>query len=573
MMSAQCDTQSVEFHWGIKVPLRDGIRLNATVYRPKDQRTPAPSICALTPYVADHLHDRAVYFAARGLPFVAVDVRGRGNSEGIFRPNIQEAEDGYDVVEWLARQPYCNGKVAMYGGSYMGYAQWAAAKEFPPHLAAIVPTASPWMGIDFPMRNNLFSAYLPRWLTAVSGRTAQMKNFGDAAFWSSMYRQWYESGRPYRETDAAVGNPSPIFQEWLCHPELDEYWDSYNPTKDQYARLEIPILTITGCYDGDQPGALEHYRRHMLHGTSASRARHYLIIGPWDHAGTAIPAAEFGGTKVESAGVLDLWKLHRQWYAWTMQGGSRPEFLQKKVAYYVMGAERWRYVDTLESVTSRHWPLFLQSTRNPIDVFSAGALSFDPPALAEADHYLYDPRDVSLAALESTVDAASLVDQRLVHAGAGKRLIYHSAPFERDTEVSGFCKLRVWLSIDQPDTDFCVSIHDIDEQGGSMLLTTDVMRARYREDMRQQKPVRTTEPLRYDFERFTFVSRLIRKGHRLRLVIGPNNSIYSQRNYNSGGVVADESMKNARPVTVRLLHDKSHPSALYVPLGRDESDS
>jgi hypothetical protein len=156
---------------------------------------------------------------------------------------------------------------------------------------------------------------------------------------------------------------------------------------------------------------------------------------------------------------------------------------------------------------------------------------------------------------------------------AGKQLIYHGAPFEADAEISGFFRFTVWLSIDQPDTDLRVSVYNIDLDGGSILLSEDWMRARYRESLRQEKLIETTAPLRYEFERFTFVSRQIKKGHRLRLVIGPINSIYSQKNYNSGGVVAGECMRDARPVTVLLYHDREYPSALYVPYGAPESSA
>ena len=153
--------------------MRDGVHLNATVYTPKDQKAPAPCIFTLTPYIAQSYHDRGVYFAAHGLPFLTVDVRGRGNSEGEFRPFIQEAQDGYDIVEWLAQQPYCNGKVSMWGGSYAGYDQWATAKEIPPHLATIVPVASPYAGVDFPMQYNIFYPYDMQWLTLTSGHASQ----------------------------------------------------------------------------------------------------------------------------------------------------------------------------------------------------------------------------------------------------------------------------------------------------------------------------------------------------------------------------------------------------------------
>ncbi|MGH8240210.1 MAG: CocE/NonD family hydrolase, partial [Steroidobacteraceae bacterium] len=269
------DPAQVKFQWGVKIPLRDRVKLNATVYTPREQKAPAPCVFTLTPYISQSYHDRGIYFASHGYPFLTVDVRGRGNSEGQFRPLLQEAPDGHDVVEWLAQQPYCNGKVTMWGGSYAGYDQWVTAKEFPPHLATIVPVASPYAGIDFPMRGNIASPYLVQWLTFTSGHASQDRIFGDDAFWRAKNREWFESGAPFKQLDEIVGNPLPTFQEWLAHPSMDAYWDSYNPTAEQYAKLSIPILTITGSYDGDQPGALEHYRQYMKNATAEGRARHY----------------------------------------------------------------------------------------------------------------------------------------------------------------------------------------------------------------------------------------------------------------------------------------------------------
>src|SRR5258706_16238305 len=136
-MSNLPEHAGVQMQWGLEIPLRDGIHLNATLYLRKNPENRSPAIFTLTPYSAQTYHDRAVYFAAHGYPFLTVDVRGRGNSQGEFHPFIQEAEDGHDVVEWLSKQPYCNGQVAMWGGSYAGYDQWGTAKELPPHLATI----------------------------------------------------------------------------------------------------------------------------------------------------------------------------------------------------------------------------------------------------------------------------------------------------------------------------------------------------------------------------------------------------------------------------------------------------
>src|SRR5271156_2038293 len=180
--------QAVDFSWGAKIPMRDGVKLNATVYRPKDQKEPLPVIFELTPYISDSYHSRAYYFAQHGYVFAIVDVRGRGNSEGQFDPFQQEPQDGHDVVEWLARQPWSNGKVAMWGGSYAGYDQWMTLREFPPHLATVVPVAAAHAGVDFPMFKNIWGAYDMQWLTITSGVTPQQNLFGEQSFWIEKFR-------------------------------------------------------------------------------------------------------------------------------------------------------------------------------------------------------------------------------------------------------------------------------------------------------------------------------------------------------------------------------------------------
>jgi putative CocE/NonD family hydrolase len=565
----------VRLCWGVQIRLRDGIHLNATLYAAEDQGAPRPCVVTLTPYNADTYHEHGMYFATHGVPFVVVDVRGRGNSEGIFRPEIQEARDGYDVVEWLACEPYCDGQVAMWGGSYGGYCQWATAKEFPPHLKSIVPVAAPYLGVDVPMRSNIFVPYLIRWLTFISGRTLQARIFADEQFWSTAFRQWHESGRPFCELDSHVGNPSGVFQEWIAHPEPDAFWDAFNPTPEQYGKIDIPILTITGSYDDDQPGALEHYRQHMRNAGAGARARHHLVIGPWDHAGTRNPRAEFGGLRVGPASLIDMDALHLEWYAWTMQSGPHPAFLKNRVAYYVMGEERWRFTDSLDEITARYQSYFLDSNGEAGDVFSSGWLA-QGPGHGTPDTYSFDPRNVTAAEVdaEGRLDGASLVDQTVMLALRGKSLVYHSAAFERDTEISGFFKFCAWIAIDCPDTDIYVSIYEICLDGTAIRLSADAIRARYREGLRTPSLIQTHLPLRYDFQRFTFVSREIKQGHRLRLLIAPMGRVtettFAERNCNSGGVVAEESLEDARCVTVRLFHDIDHPTALNVPLGRDE---
>ena len=389
---------AVDIKWSVRIPLRDGVGLNATVYRPKEQRAPAPCIFTLTPYIGDSYHDRAMYFAAHGLPFLLVDVRGRGNSEGAFTPFAQEINDGYDVVEWLAKQPYCNGKVSMWGGSYAGFDQWATAKNRPPHLATIVPAAAAFPGVDFPARNNISYQYLMQWLTFTAGHALQSNLFADDRVLAGpVARALHAPGSPFRISSTRLGGEQTALREWLRHPSVDEYLDQMTPTAEQFKALDIPILTITGSYDDDQPGALEYYRDFMRVASPAQRDKQFLIIGPWDHPATRTPRTPIGGIDFGPASLVDLPKLHLEWYRWTMAGGPKPEFLKDAVAYYVMGAEEWRYAGSLEKVTAEMKPLLLNSSGNPTHILSSGMLQAQDSKrpLGQPDHFIYDPRDVS----------------------------------------------------------------------------------------------------------------------------------------------------------------------------------
>ncbi len=235
------------------------------------------------------------------------------------------------------------------------------------------------------------------------------------------------------------------------------------PTPEQYRAMNVPILTITGHYDGDQPGAMSYYREHMQYGNDAARRNHYLIIGPWDHAGTRTPAKEVGGLTFGDASMLDMNKLHADWYDWTLKGGARPEFLKKRIAYYVAGpgAEEWKYADDLDSVATERRPLYLASSGGSAnDVVHSGDLAQDPRP-SSPDHYVYDPSDLRPAALESGEVENGYTDQRYALNLFGNGVVYHSEPFAEATEVSGYVKLTLWMSMDVPDTDLEATLYEI----------------------------------------------------------------------------------------------------------------
>src|SRR5690349_9525579 len=393
---------AVDLRWAVKIPMRDGVKLNATVFTAHGQKGPQPVIFTFTPYIGDSYTDRAVYFAKHGYGYALVDVRGRGNSGGEFEPFVNEGKDGYDVVEWLAKQTYCNGKVTMWGGSYAGFDQWTVLKEFPPHLATIVPAAAAHPGVDFPFQYNIFGPYDIQWLTFTSGVTSNGSLFGNGKFWTAKAREMYMAHSAFQDYYKMVGNSSTVFQKWMKHPTPDAYYDAMAPSPEQYKKMSVPILTITGDYDGDQPGAFTFYKRHMVYGTEEAKAKHYLIIGPWDHPGTRTPKAEVGGLKFGQASVLDLNKLHAEWYDWAMKGGAKPEFLKKRVAYYLVGAEEWKYADSLESISHSTKTMYLSSNGEAGDVFRSGRMMEGKPSGgAAADSWTYDPLDTRPGSLES----------------------------------------------------------------------------------------------------------------------------------------------------------------------------
>ena len=567
-----------DLRWGIKIPLRDKVELNGTLYLPKTKDgTPSrtPVIFTLTPYISDTYHARAAYFASHGYAFALVDVRGRGNSSGEFEPFANEPRDGHDVVEWLAQQPFCDGKVAMWGGSYAGFDQWATAKEFPAHLATIVPAAAAHPPLDYPSFNNVGETYDVQWFTLTSGRAGQQNLFADQKFWRTKFLDAYKKHIAFKTLDSFVGNPSPNFQRILKHPTSDAYYDAMVPTREQFQKITLPILTITGQYDGDELGALTFYRDHLANASPETHARHFLVIGPWDHAGTRTPTDEVGGVKFGPVSIVDLNDLHRQWYDWTMKNGTKPEFLKNQVAYYLLapgnsGANgEWKYADSLESFTANPKTFYLDSKNGDANgVFRSGALTEKQPNQG-ADQFVNDPLDTrrgeNVEGVEPNEKTAG-IDQRFALCIGADGLVYHTEPLPNETPLIGCPEVTLWVSIDTPDTDLAADLYEIQPDGTSIALWSDIRRLRYRESLREAKLVKPGEIVKCEFAPGLFVARRLMKGSRLRLVLYSPNSIFWQKNYNSGGVVADETAKDARAAHVKVYHDATHASAIQLPL-------
>ncbi|MFB6099466.1 MAG: CocE/NonD family hydrolase [Salinibacter sp.] len=544
----------------VMIPISDTVSLHGRLYRPTPTGKARPTIFSMTPYTADDAHEYGTYFARHGYAYLNVDVRGRGASEGTFRPMMQDGPDAAAVIEWIARQSWSDGRVAMRGGSYRGMVQWQILAEDPAPLRTVVPTASAYPGWDFPNPNGIFLSYTTRWLAFVQGRASQGSLFGATAYWEDKYRRMHRKGTAFSALNEITGlslHSSQIFERWINHPHLDDYWQAPSPDSTEYRRLDLPILTITGHFDGDQPGALRYYRKHMRYGSNEGTKQHYLLIGPWSHGGTRHPTTELNGLTFADTAAIDMNRLHRRWFEWTLGDGSKPSILQDRVVYYVMGTGQWRTAPSLKAVADTSRTLYLHSPdTNPSDPFDAGQLTSQRPTTRDVDQYVYDPRD--------TADVATLetMEERYTAPGAafleGPKLIYHSPPVEERFEMSGQMRLDAWIELNVPDTDLAAWVYEIRPTGKTIYLGQTALRARHRKGVDTSALVEPGTVQRYRFDRFYWTSRQIQKGSRIRLVIAPLNDPERQKNYNSGAPPMQETVEDARTATVRLHMDPDY---------------
>ncbi len=567
LVAQQASAGDLEISFGVKIPMRDGVELNATIFFPPGPRTPRPVIFAMTPYMADGYHRHVLPAARRGYVMAVVDVRGRGGSGGVFEPFAVDAKDGYDAIAWLAKQPWSDGKIGMMGGSYGGFNQWSIAKEFPPNLVTIAPTASAYLGVDVPHLGGMNQPYWAQWITFVSAQVTHPNLFGDREFWQARFRDLYLNHVPFASLDSVIGNPSAAFQRWMAHPTLDGYWSSMAPSPEQLARLDLPIFTRTGIYDGDQIGALEHYRRHMRYGSAEAKAKHILMIGPWDHAGTRTPQTDFGGLSFDSTSIFSMGDLEADWYDWIIKGGARPARLPKRVAYYVTGAEEWKHADSLEEIGANPTTFYLTSSGNAAgSVAQSGSLAQRQPSPTAPDRWRYDPLDTTPGKDER--GTPDYTDPRFATELGGRGAIYHTTPFEQATEISGFAKLTLWLTASVRDTDLHAALYEITADGKSILLTEGQLRTRFRDGLDRERLMTPGTATKIVIDNFRFTSRRLAAGSRVRLLVQSPNSIHFQRNYNGGGNVSRETRQDAQVAEIELHHERDRWSLLELPIVR-----
>ena len=564
-------SQDIDILLGNKIKLRDNVLLNATLYKPHNLKEALPVIFVVTPYTADRLHARGKYFAENGYVFVIIDSRGRGASAGEFDPFIQEAKDGFDIVEFLSKQNYCNGKVAMWGASYCGFNQWATIKELPANLKTIVPVACSKAGIDFPGLYNIGDPFLIQWLAVTNGKAANFNLFTDMDFWMTKFNERYINDLPYSSLDSLTGNPSPIYQKWISHSTKDDYLKSMVPTQTQYSKINIPIMSITGCYDGDQYGTLSYYKEFMQYANTNAKNNFHLIIGPWDHSGTVNPSPELGGLVFGNSSLIDMNELHRQWYNYILKDSIKPDFLKNNVAYFVTNKDVWKYVASLDEIGKTKKIFLLNNSIKSINSINVGSLQKDLPIASKPLQYIYNPLDKTNGIFQMSPSEEDETDNSMTDSSAFRRvnetgLIYQTPQFENETEVSGFFELKVYIETDVKDIDIRAEIYEVKADGTCAFMTSNTVRARFKDDYEKEKLLIPNTINVFDFKNFAFISRAIEKGSTIRIVINSPNNIMTQKNYCSGGVVAKETAKDAKTAHVKIYSDKKHPSFLTIPI-------
>src|SRR4051812_2887922 len=343
--------------WGVPAPMRDGVALNTDIYLPDAgvDGGPYPGVLLRTPYSCqgEVIVTIASYLARHGYAVALQDVRGRYGSDGAWEPFRREGPDGHDAVEWIADQPWCSGRVGTMGTSYEGWAQWALARERPPRLVTMVSTAAAgrWME-ELPFDRGVPLLVVLPWLHAVSGRVVR-------APWLVPDLPDVLSTRPLATMDERLGNPLPLWREWLEHPTLDDYWQALRLGAGDFRRIDLPVLHVTGWYDDDQRGALFFHAGMCEHSPRA--ADQHLVVGPWEHAGTRAPARQLGGVDFGPAALEDIGELHRRWFDHWLKGDVDGAWSEPRARVFLGGANAWRGVDAWPPRDAQERALYLRS--------------------------------------------------------------------------------------------------------------------------------------------------------------------------------------------------------------------
>jgi putative CocE/NonD family hydrolase len=509
--------------------------ISAIVEKPAGKSGRQPAVLVFDIYTNPEAHARhAKDIAARGFVAVIADTRGKGRSPDAIVPYEHDGEDARAVIEWIARQPWSDGKVGMIGGSYSGFTAWAAAKRKPRALKGIAVSAAAIPGHGLPMHNNVFLSANYGWAFFVTNnKRLDDAVYSDPARWNKMTREWFMSGRPYRELDAVDGTPNPWFQRWLRHPAFDAYWQRMAPFGKDYARIDIPVLTITGYYDDGQVSALRYMTEQLKH---RPKAEHYLLIGPWDHFGTHASTRPdtLREYRVDPVSNVDSLKLKLDFMDHVLNGAARPTQLVDRVNYQLMGDDTWRSARSLEAMNTPR-RLYLASQAGGATLPLTDAKPPDGCVTHEVDladrvkfhgFHAY-PYPIVQGPLQYVTEA-----------------IFESGPFDRATVISGTFRGTLLTRINKRDFDYTVTVYEAMPDGKLFHLGYSLNRASHATDGTKRNLLTPGELTGLPFET-SLVARKMRPGSALLVLVDAVKHPSAQINYGTGKNVSDESVKDA----------------------------
>ena len=558
----------------VPAPMRDGTILRANIYRPAAEGR-WPVLLTRLPYGKDLPLGGAildpVHAARCGYVVIVQDTRGRFTSDGDWYPFRTEADDGVDTIAWAAGLPFSDGRVGMYGASYFGFTQWAAAVRQPPALKAMVPVvtwadpfnglayragafelglAASWnlmMGLDLLVRRHgrdpsALAPALVAWAT-------ELDALGTTGYASLPLREF----APLRRQDAA-----PAFFDALAAP-MDRTHESATSVTilGKHGRVQVPTPNVGGWYDIFLADTIANFCAMRALGRPAR-----LLIGPWSHGSQRNPVGEltfgFGSQAAFIDLQMDLGSLQLRWFDHWLKGIDTGMMAEAPIKLFVMGANVWR--------DEQEWPL-----ARAVDMpwyLHAGGLSPERPGDEAPDRYDYDPADPAPtrggALLMTPEYPAGSFDQRAVEARPDV-LLYTSAPLQRDTEVTGPITVHLWAVSSAPDTDFVARLVDITPDGRSFNLTDGIVRARYRRFAYGEPPslIEPGQPYEYVIDLWA-TSNVFKAGHRIGLQVTSSCFPRWDRNPNTGHPFgADAELRVAHQ---EILHDREHPSHVVLPM-------
>jgi uncharacterized protein len=553
----------------VPVKMRDGITLHADIYRPKADGQ-FPTLLQRTPYDKRNGTDFGLRAAAAGYVAIVQDVRGRYSSEGEWYPFKNESKDGYDSVEWAAALPYSNGRVGMWGGSYVGATQMLAAIAHPPHLAGICPvvTASNYHD-GWTYQGGAFEQWFDgSWTSGLAqdtmNRLVQKNTNAMKGVLTLPLSDYSLFSLPNVAASTSIASLAPYFADWLAHPDYDGYWKQLS-IEERYADITVPALNIAAWYDIFQGGSLRNYVGIKAHGASEARKGQHLLVIIGGHAGSGqkIGDVDFGPAAAEfNEGDIIL-----RWYDYLFKGVQNEFANDKPVRIFVMGANQWRDEDDWPLSRARKTKYFLHSAGKANSLRGDGTLSSVSPRSEPPDHLTYDPGNpVPTVGGPLCCDGEHLApgprDQRSIE-GRPDVLIYSTPAFPRDTEVTGQITAELYVKSSAVDTDFTAKLVDVAPDGFAQNLTEGILRARYRES--QEKPTLMVSGQVYKLAIDLWsTSNVFRAGHSLRLEISSSNFPRFDRNLNTGE--AANFARNFISATNTIYHDRERPSALILPI-------